>query len=86
MVLYVVLMATIIVAVDFLFFRNRFWERLIVNIRNSLGVRSFLLEIPQASMNSPWASIATQFPGTGWHNKNAWFITRWVIFDRIGLD
>ncbi len=31
-VLYVVLMAAIVVAVDFLLFRNRFWERLIVNI------------------------------------------------------
>jgi hypothetical protein len=31
-VLYVVAMASVIVAVDFLFFRNRIWERLIVNI------------------------------------------------------
>lgn len=31
-ILYIVLMAAIIVAVDFLFFKNRFWERLIVNI------------------------------------------------------
>jgi hypothetical protein len=31
-VLYVVLMAAIVVAVDVLFFRNRFWERLIVNV------------------------------------------------------
>jgi type IV secretory pathway VirB2 component (pilin) len=31
-VLYVVAMAAIIVGVDFVFFRNRFWERLIVNI------------------------------------------------------
>jgi lipopolysaccharide export LptBFGC system permease protein LptF len=31
-VLYVVLMATVIVAVDLVFFRNRFWERLTVNI------------------------------------------------------
>jgi hypothetical protein len=31
-VLYVVLMAAIIVGVDFMFLRNRFWERLIVNI------------------------------------------------------
>jgi len=31
-VLYVVLMAAIVVAADVLFFRNRFWERLIVNI------------------------------------------------------
>jgi hypothetical protein len=30
--LYVVLMVAVIVAVDFLFFRNRFWERLTVNI------------------------------------------------------
>jgi hypothetical protein len=30
--LYVVVMAATIVAVDFLFFRNRFWERLMVNI------------------------------------------------------
>jgi hypothetical protein len=31
-VLYVVLMIAVIVAVDFLFFRNHFWERLTVNI------------------------------------------------------
>ena len=31
-VLYVVAMAAVIVAVDFAFFRNRFWERLTVNI------------------------------------------------------
>jgi hypothetical protein len=31
-VLYVVAMAALIVVVDFAFFRNRFWERLMVNI------------------------------------------------------
>ena len=31
-VLYVVAMAAVIVGVDFLFFRSRFWERLTVNI------------------------------------------------------
>ncbi len=31
-VLYVVAMAALIVAVDFLFFRNRFWERVAVNV------------------------------------------------------
>ena len=31
-ILYVVLMAAVIVAVDVLFFRHRFWERLLVNI------------------------------------------------------
>ena len=30
--LYVVAMAAVIIGVDFLFFRNRFWERLAVNI------------------------------------------------------
>jgi hypothetical protein len=31
-VFYVVAMAAVIVGVDFAFFRNRFWERLAVNI------------------------------------------------------
>lgn len=31
-VLYVVLMAAVIIAVDVLFFRNRIWERLMANI------------------------------------------------------
>ena len=31
-VLYVVAMVAVIVGVDFVVFRNRFWERLIVNI------------------------------------------------------
>lgn len=30
--LYVLAMAAVIVAVDFLFFRTRFWERLLANI------------------------------------------------------
>jgi hypothetical protein len=30
--LYVVAMAVVVVAVDFLFFKNQFWERLTVNI------------------------------------------------------
>jgi hypothetical protein len=30
--LYVVLMAAVIVAIDVLFFKNRFWERLAVNV------------------------------------------------------
>ena len=30
--LYVLLMAAVIVGADFLFFRNRFWERLMANI------------------------------------------------------
>ncbi len=30
--LYVILMAAVIVAIDVLFFKNRFWERLAVNV------------------------------------------------------
>jgi hypothetical protein len=30
--LYVVLMVAVIVAIDFLFFKDRFWERLMVNV------------------------------------------------------
>jgi hypothetical protein len=30
--LYAALMIAVIVAIDFLFFRNRFWERLMVNV------------------------------------------------------
>ncbi len=43
MVLYVVLMAAIIIAVDVLFFRNRFWARLIVNIGIFLVFAAFYL-------------------------------------------
>jgi hypothetical protein len=40
-VLYVVAMAAVIVGVDFAFFRNRFWERLAVNIGIVLVFRAF---------------------------------------------
>ena len=42
--LYVVAMAAVIVAVDFVFFRNRFWERLIVNIGFVLVFAAFYLK------------------------------------------
>ena len=42
-VLYVVAMATIIVGVDIVFFRNRFWERLTVNIGVILVFAAFYL-------------------------------------------
>jgi hypothetical protein len=42
-VLYVVLMAATIVAVDLLLFRNRFWERLLVNIGIVLVFAAFYL-------------------------------------------
>jgi hypothetical protein len=42
-VLYVAAMAAIIVGVDFGFFRNRFWERLIVNIGLVLVFAAFYL-------------------------------------------
>ena len=42
-VLYVVAMAAVIVGVDFVFFRNRFWERLIANIGIVLLFAAFYL-------------------------------------------
>jgi hypothetical protein len=42
-VLYVVAMVAAIVAVDFVFFRNRFWERLIANIGIVLVFAAFYL-------------------------------------------
>ena len=42
-VLYMVAMAAIIVGVDFLFFRSRFWERLMVNIGIVLVFAAFYM-------------------------------------------
>jgi hypothetical protein len=41
--LYVVAMASVIVCVDFAFFRNRFWERLTANIGIVLVFAAFYL-------------------------------------------
>ncbi len=41
--LYIVLLVAIVVGVDFLFFRNRFWERLMVNIGIVLVFLAFYL-------------------------------------------
>jgi hypothetical protein len=42
-VLYVVAMAAVIVGVDLVFFRNRFWERLTVNVGIVLVFAAFYL-------------------------------------------
>ena len=42
-VLYVVAMIAVIVGVDFVFFRNRFWARLMVNIGIVLVFAAFYL-------------------------------------------
>jgi hypothetical protein len=42
-VLYLVAMAAVIVGVDFAFLRNRFWERLLVNIGIVLVSAAFCL-------------------------------------------
>jgi len=42
-VLYVALMAAVVVGVDFLFFSDRFWERLTVNIGIVLVFAAFYL-------------------------------------------
>lgn len=41
--LYAVVMVAVVVSVDFLFFRNRFWERLTVNIGIILVFAAFYL-------------------------------------------
>ncbi|HZQ43385.1 MAG TPA: hypothetical protein VFA99_09040 [Acidobacteriaceae bacterium] len=43
LVLYVVAMVVVIVAVDFAFFRNLFWERLMVNVGIVLVFAAFYL-------------------------------------------
>lgn len=42
-VLYLAVMVAVIVGVDFAFFRNRFWERLMVNIGIVLVFAAFYL-------------------------------------------
>ncbi len=42
-VLYIVVLIVVVVGVDFLFFKNRFWERLIVNIGIVLVFAAFYL-------------------------------------------
>ena len=42
-VLYVVLMVVVVVGVDLLFFRDRFWERLMVNVGIVLVFGAFYL-------------------------------------------
>ena len=42
-VLYAVTMAAVIIGVDFAFFRNRFWERLMVNVGIVLVLAAFYL-------------------------------------------
>jgi hypothetical protein len=42
-VLYVVFMAVVVVGVDLLFFRSRFWERLMVNVGIVLVFAAFYL-------------------------------------------
>ncbi len=47
--LYIVLMAAVVVGVDILFFRNRFWERLMVNIGIVLVFGAFYLRFLKRS-------------------------------------
>ena len=48
-VLYVAAMAAVIVGVDFAFFRNRFWERLMANIGIVLVFAAFYLRFLRRS-------------------------------------
>lgn len=46
-VLYVMVMAVVVVGVDLLFFRDRFWERLMVNVGIVLVFGAFYLRFLQ---------------------------------------
>lgn len=48
-VLSIVLMVAAIVAIDFFFFRNRFWERLLVNVGIVLVFAAFYLRFLRRS-------------------------------------
>jgi len=50
-VLYAVAMAAVIVGLDFVFFRNRFWERLTVNIGVVLVFGAFYWRFLRRPMN-----------------------------------
>ena len=43
LVLYVVMLIAVVISVDLLFFRNRFWERLMVNVGIVLVFAAFYL-------------------------------------------
>ena len=49
-VLYVLALVAVVIGVDVLFLRNRFWEQLIVNVGIVLVFAAFYLTVPQALM------------------------------------
>lgn len=51
-VLYVLALVAVVVGVDVLFFRHRFWERLMVNVGIVLVFGAFGFEVPEASMSA----------------------------------
>ena len=63
LVLYVLALVAVVVGVDVLFFRNRFWERLMVNVGIVLVFWAFYLRflrrpIAQAAAESPLVGSA----------------------------
>ena len=66
--LYVVLMVAVIVVINVLFFKGRFWERLMVNIRNRPGIRSLLFPIPETSLSK--AEVGLRRRPLGSHKPN----------------
>ena len=58
-VLYILVLIAVVVSVDLLFFKNRFWERLIVNIGIVLVFAAFYLRF----LKKPWAKCLTPTSG-----------------------
>jgi hypothetical protein len=57
-VLYVLALVAVVVGVDVLFFRHRFWERLIVNVGIVLVFAAFYWRFRKASMSACAAGSA----------------------------
>jgi hypothetical protein len=67
-VLYVLVLVAVVVSVDVLFFRGRFWGRLMANVGIVLVFGAFDLRVLRQSMTSPifrWITSPTRACGKG---------------------
>ena len=62
--LYVLALVAIVVGVNVMFFRNRFWERLIVNVGIVLVRRALPKSMSNASVLTSWSGLGIP-PHTG---------------------
>ena len=86
-VLYIVVLIAVVVSVDVLFFRNLFWERLIVNIGIVVVFAAFYLRIPKAPVG--YVLRARHCQGhppdcatRGNIRQNLFFVFLWLYIER----